>query len=114
MKLIYNQKENYIEHIKKEYDHLKSEFQEMYKQDLTDKFNEIISDRINKVNYILENGIDTGGLIQNMEKVIDIAFDSEKCNEGVEYAYHGENYYFVVKRGKKNLLFDANLYLSRM
>lgn len=104
MKLIYNQKDNYIKYIKKEYDHLKSVFQEMYKQDLTDKFNEIISDRINKVNYILENGIDTGGLIQNMEKVIDIALDSE----------NGENYYFVVKRGKKNLLFDANLYLSRM
>lgn len=115
MKLIYNQKDNYIEHIKQYCLPIIETFKDM---GLTEKaqnaYDDMVTKKINYLNNILNNGLDTGTISKNIEKVIDIAFDEQKCNEGIEYAYHGKCFYFVVKRGKKNILIDADVILARM
>lgn len=115
MKLLYNQKENYIKHIEEYYMFVFELFDEVGRPEKAkEAYNTMISKRVKQFNEILNNGIDTGSIVKNIEQVADIAYDEESYNEGIEYAHHGKNYYFVVKRGKKDYLYDADLTLSRM
>lgn len=115
MKVIYNQKENYIKHIEQYCLPIIETFKDMgLTEQAQEAYDIMVTKKINCLNDILNNGLDTGTIGKNIEKVIDIAYDEQKCNEGIEYAYHGECFYFVVKRDKKNILFDADVVLARM
>lgn len=115
MKLIYNQKDNYIKHIEQYCLPIIETFNDMgLIEQAQEAYNIMVKEKLNYLNNILNNGLDTGTIGKNIEKVIDIAYDEQKCNEGIEYAYHGECFYFVVKRGKKNILVDADVTLARM
>jgi formylmethanofuran:tetrahydromethanopterin formyltransferase len=114
MKVIYNQKDNYINHIKEYCLPIIDTLNDIGKPELADHvYNNMVAEKIRKLNDILINGVDTGGIMKNVEKVIDVAFDEGTYNEGIEYAYHGKCYYFVVKRGKKDILLDADVILAR-
>ncbi len=103
MKIIYGQKDNYIKHIKEDCKDIIDFFKKIGRPDLAEEaYKSMVQQKLEKLNNILENGLDTGLVVKCIEPVIDIA-----------YAYHGKCYYFVVKRGKKNVLIHADTALLR-
>ncbi len=114
MKIIYGQKDNYIKHIKEDCKDIIDFFKKIGRPDLAEEaYKNMVQQKLEKLNNILENGLDTGTVVKCIEPVIDIAYDAEEYNKGIEYAYHGKCYYFVVKRGKKNVLIHADTALLR-
>ena len=115
MKIIYGQKDNYTKHIEEYCLPIIETFNNMgLTEQAQEAYNDMVTTKINKLNEALSNGIDTSTITKNIEKVLDIAYDEQKCNEDIEYAYHGECFYFVVKRKKKNVLINADVTLLRM
>lgn len=115
MKLLYNQKENYIKHIKEHFEYIFEMFNDMGKPEQAEEaYNKMVTKRTKQLDEVLTNGIDTGGLVKNIEQINDITYDEESYDESVKNNYHENTFYFMIKRGNNNLLFDADLVLSRL
>lgn len=104
MKIIYNQKDNYIKHLEEYCLPIIETFKNMgLTEQAQEAYNNMVTKKVNQFNNILTNGLDTGTINKNIEQVIDVVYDEQ----------NGQNFYFVVKRGRKNILIDADVALLR-
>lgn len=64
-------------------------------------------DRLQKLDRVLQEGLDIGGIARYIVPVLDVVLSQEEqCPQ--------QYYYFLVKYGKKEVLYDADTMLARM
>lgn len=63
--------------------------------------------RLQKLDRALQEGLDIGGIVRDVVPVLDVVLgQEEQCQK--------QYYYFLVKDGRKEVLYDADTMLERM
>lgn len=64
-------------------------------------------DQLQKLDRALQEGLDIGGIVRYVAPVLDVVLSQvEQCQK--------QYYYFLVKDGRRKILYDADTMLARM